>query len=163
MVLSREGQRRGSPAMQILPPSAAGYGFGALGVNWNLVLQVGGWVIQGIGLGLSVYESVKQGAEKTGLKQGDLTGSDIAELAKMISLQDPSGRSAAQWQQDLSSMIGGTGTTVPVACPPGSYRDPATQLCLPVKKAGFLSNLSTVEMIALGVGGFLLAKAAKLI
>jgi hypothetical protein len=136
---------------------------GGLGVNWALVLQVGGWVINGIGLGMSVYDSIWGAAEKTGIKPGDLSKSDISSLATMISAKDPSGRSAQQWETDLAAAFGsGAGPPTPQICPAGSYRDPATGVCLPVKKAGFFEDMSTGKMIGLGIGGVLLAKMLKL-
>jgi hypothetical protein len=139
--------------------------FGRLGLNFPLLLQVGGWIISGIGLGFTVYESIWGAAEKADLKSGDLSSDDISSLASMIAAKDP-GRSAAEWERNLTAMLGAGAPTIPPAtqtCPAGFYRDPATGACLPLQKAGFFADLSTGGWIALGVGGLLLARVLKLV
>lgn len=165
MLVSRRTENRTiSPLIQIGMGMSGGMS-GGLGVDWSLVLQVGGWVINGIGLGMSVHESIYGAADKTGIKPGDLSTSDISSLATMIAAKDPQGRSAQQWQTDLSAMLG-TGAGVPPTpqiCPAGFYRDPATGACIPLKTAGFFEDMSTGKVIGLGVAGVLLAKMLKLI
>lgn len=163
MLVARRTQRKAiSPMIQMLSPGGAG--MGKLGVDWALVLQVGGWIINGIGLGMSVYDSIWGAKEKMGVKPGDLSDDDIAALASTIAGKDPQGRSAQQWQQDLTAMLGSGATTPqPQLCPAGFYRDPATGACIPLQKAGFFEDLSTGEWIAIGVGGLVLAKLLKLI
>lgn len=136
---------------------------GKLGVNWPLVLQVGGWIITGVGLGMSVYDSITSGAQEANLKPGDLSQSDITALASTIAAKDPQGRSALQWEQDLTAMLGSGGPVTPQLCPPGSYRDQTTGVCIPIKQAGFFDDMSTGKMIGLGIAGVLAAKMLKLI
>ena len=163
MLVARTTQRKAvSPMLQMLSPGGAR--MGKLGVDWPLVLQVGGWIITGIGLGASVYDSIWGAAKETNVKAGDLSDEDISSLASMIAAKDPQGRSPQQWQRDLSAMLG-SGATIPQPqlCPAGFVRDPATGACLPLQKAGFFQDLSTGELIALGVGGLVLARVLKLI
>ena len=164
MLVARTTQRKAvSPMLQMLSPGGAR--MGKLGVDWPLVLQVGGWIITGVGLGMSVYDSITSGAKEANVKPGDLSDQDIAALASTIAAKDPQGRSAQQWQQDLTAMLGSGATTIPQPqlCPAGFVRDPATGACLPLQKAGFFQDLSTGELIAIGVGGLVLAKVLKLI
>jgi hypothetical protein len=82
-----------------------------------------------------------------------------------IAAADPQGRSKQEWESTLTAMLGAGAAPIPAPqlCPTGYYRDPASGACLPVQKAGFFEDLGTGGMIALGVGGLVLAKVLKLI
>lgn len=162
MLVSQKPRIRvASPLMQML--TGGRQRFGSLGVNWPLVLQVGGWIISGIGLGATVYESIWGAKEETGVKPGDLSSGDISSLATMIAAKDPD-RSAAEWERNLTAMLGaGAPVPTPQICPTGFYRDPTTGACIPLKGAGFFEDMSTGKIIGLGVAGVLLAKMLKLI
>lgn len=154
--------------METLMSKSTGGQFGRLGIDWSLVLLVGGWIIQGAGIGLTVYKSIKAGSEQTGIgiKSGDLSSQDIAALASNMAAADKEGRSPQQWETMLTSMLGTGAPPIvpsPQVCPAGFYSDPATGACLPLQKAGFFADMGTGGMIALGVGGLLLAKMLKLI
>lgn len=151
--------------MLMLRPKSSGGQFGRLGVDWPLLLQVGGWIITGIGLGASVYDAIWGGAEKAGIKPGDLSSGDISTLASSIAAGDKKGRSAGEWETMLTAMLGPGAPPLPTGQvpPPGFYRDPASGAFVPIKKAGFFEDLGTGGMIALAVGGIVVAKVLKLI
>jgi len=167
MLIAQRSQTGGTPYQlrHMLMPLGGRRQFAGLGVNWPLVLQVGGWVITGIGLGMSVYQSIWGAAEKTGVKSGDLSSEDISSLATMIAAKDPT-RSASEWEPILASMLGAGAPVMPPtppACPGGYYRDPASGACIPLQKAGIFSDLSTTGWIALSAGALVLARVLKLI
>lgn len=166
-MIAQRSETGGTPYQlrHMLMPLSGRRQFAGLGVNWPLVLQVGGWIISGIGLGASVYQAIWGAAEKAGVKSGDLSKDDISSLATMIAAKDPS-RSAAEWERNLTAMLGaGAPIMTPTiqTCPVGYYRDPASGACLPLQKAGIFSDLSTTGWIALGAGALVLAKVLKLI
>jgi len=124
-----------------------------LGIAWPLMIQFAGWVIQGIGLGLSTYEAI-WGAKQNVAPDEDLAPGDVRAIAQQIAAADPQHRPVSQWEALLNQSLQPQVTpTVPVTCPPGFYRDPATGACLQVAKAGF--EMPTWGWIALGVGGLL--------
>lgn len=159
----------GSGAEQIKLPylmnqlSAKPEQFGKLGIDWALALQIGGWVIQGIGLGMSVHDAIAHGAEKTGAGAGSLSDSDVNGLAASLSAADPQGRSVDTWKASLDTILGPGSVAPPVtACPAGTYRDPTSGACMPAK-AGFFDSMSTGGWIAIAAVGLVGAKALKII
>lgn len=158
MLVSRKAESRSiSPFSQMNMRLSGGLGF-----DVALGLQVAGWIINGIGLGMNVYDSIWGAAEKADIKPGDLSSGDISSLATMIAARDPS-RSAAQWERDLTAMLGSGAPVLPKTCPPGFYPDQTTGVCVPIKQAGFFDDMSTGKMIGLGIAGVLAAKMLKLI
>lgn len=169
MLIAQRSETGGTPYQlrQMLMPLGGRRQFGRLGFDVALGLQVAGWIITGIGLGASVYESIWGGAEEAGMKPEDLAMSsgDIAAVASNLAKANPAGPTAAQWQNTLSSMLGPGGLTAPTPqlCPAGYYPDPASGACMPLQKAGILSDLSTTGWIAVGVGGLVLLRVLKVI
>jgi len=115
-------------------------------------MQIAGWTIQGVGLGLSTYEALKGAKEQSGVES--LEPGEIQTIAASIAKADPKQRSAAQWEQVIRSQFGTSG--VPpgpgaVQCPAGFYPTPEGG-CLPIPdtKAGFLEDVPTWAWI---VGG----------
>jgi len=128
-----------------------------LGFNWALAMQIAGWTIQGVGLGLSTYDAIKGAKEQSGVQS--LEPAEIQTIAASIAKADPQGRSPAQWEQVIRSQFGTAGGITPptqVQCPPGFYPTPEGG-CLPIpeEKAGFFDQLPTWAW----VGGGLLAFA----
>lgn len=124
---------------------------GGFGIAWPLLIQFAGWVIQGIGLGLSTYEAIS-GAKENVAPDEDLAAGDVRAIAQQIAAADPRRRSVAEWEALLTQTLQPP-VTPTITCPPGFYRDPATGACLQPKKAGF--HMPTWGWIALGVGGLL--------
>lgn len=135
------------PAFSGIPTSLAGLGF-----NWGLAIQIAGWTINGIGLGLSTYEAVRGAKEQSGVEKLEL--SEISAIASQIAQADPQHRSASQWETILGSQFGGQ-VTPPQPVPPGFYRDPQTgQLVRLPTEAGTFGGLPTWAWIAGGVLGY---------
>lgn len=154
-----------NPLMLTLRSESSGGQFGRLGMEVPTALMWIGAGVFALGLGWSIYDTIKAASEKTGAKAGDFSTEDLSKIAGAMAKQDPRGRSAEEWMGGLTAMLGpgGSLTPTPQLCPTGFYRDPATGACLPVQKAGFFEDLGTGGMIALGVGGLVLAKVLKLI
>lgn len=125
-----------------------------LGIAWPLMIQFAGWVIQGIGLGLSAYEAI-WGAKEALPPDQELGPGDVRAIAQQIAAADPQHRPVSQWEALLNQALQPPPVTptAPVTCPPGFYRDAATGACLQATKAGF--QMPTWGWIALGVGGLL--------
>jgi len=127
-----------------------------LGFDWSLAIQIAGWTINGIGLGLSTYEAVKGAKQKSGVEK--LEPSEINAIASQIAQADPQHRSPAQWETILASQFGGQ-VTPPQETPPGFYRDPRTGQLVPLPtKAGTFGGLPTWAWIVGGVLGFVALK-----
>jgi len=128
----------------------------ALGFNWGLAIQIAGWTINGIGLGLSTYEAVRGAKDKSGVEK--LEPSEITAIASQIAQADPQHRSATQWESILAGQFGGQ-VTPPQETPPGFYRDPQTGQLVPIPtKAGMFGGLPTWAWIVGGVLGFVALK-----
>lgn len=135
------------PAFGGNPAPLTGFGF-----NWGLAIQIAGWTINGIGLGLSTYEAVRGAKQKAGVEK--LEPSEISAIASQIAQADPQHRSASQWESILAGQFGGQ-VTPPQPAPPGFYRDPQTgQLVALPTKAGLFGGLPTWAWIAGGVLGY---------
>ena len=150
MVIQRTGSGQ-APLLAVLEQERSeGFTGAGFGIAWPLVIQIAGWVIQGIGLGLSVRESIQDAKGKVPSGE-EVRPSDIRPVAEQVAAADPSGRSASYWEQQLKE---GFGMGVPEPCPPGFYRDPTTGACLEVKKAGMFEKLPTWAWVLIGLGGF---------
>lgn len=144
-------------------PVFSGTPTGTLGFNYALALQIAGWVINGIGLGLSTYEAIKGAKTQSGVEK--LEPGEISAIASQIAAADPQHRSAAAWETILAGQFGTTGTTPPVQIPPGFYIDPRTGQLAPLpddKEAGMLGGLPTWSWIVIGLLGFMVLKGGGL-
>lgn len=124
---------------------------GAFGFNWGLATQIAGWVISGIGLGISTFEAVKGAKDKSGVES--LEEGEIQAIAASVAKADPQHRTSTQWEQILRGQFGG-GAPTPGKCPEGFYPTPDGG-CLPIKKAGFLDEIPTWGWIGGGLLAFL--------
>ncbi|KKN57092.1 hypothetical protein LCGC14_0565640 [marine sediment metagenome] len=133
----------------------AGFGF-----NWGLAIQIAGWTINGIGLGLSTYEAVKGAKDQSGVEK--LEPGEISAIASQIATADPQHRSASQWEAILASQFGGP--TAPPPVPPGFYTDPATGQLVPIptKQAGLFGGLPTWALVGGGLLIFMVIKGGGL-
>jgi len=85
-----------------------------LGIAWPLMIQFAGWVIQGIGLGLSTYEAI-WGAKQNVAPDEDLAPGDVRAIAQQIAAADPQHRPVSQWEALLNQSLQPQVTpTVPV-------------------------------------------------
>jgi len=137
-------------------PAFSGTPQGAFGFNWGLAIQIAGWTINGIGLGLSTYEAVRGAKEKAGVEK--LEPGEINAIASQIAAADPQHRTASQWETILAGQFGGP--TAPEPAPPGFYRDPQTGQLVPIptQQAGFFSTLPTWAWVGGGLLAFMLYK-----
>ena len=165
MVISRtQGQgdmKHFDPIMAQMPvlsglPQSSGLGF-----NWGLAIQIAGWTINGIGLGLSTYEAVKGAKAQAGVEK--LEESEIQAIASQIAQADPQHRTSGQWESILRGQFGGGGLT-PEPVPPGFYRDPQTGQLVPIKQAGtgFFGALPTWAWVIIGGLGFVVLRGKGL-
>jgi len=168
MLLERSGYNDSSVLMSVLaskeqqPVQISG----DFGIAWALVFQIAGWVIQGIGLGLSIKDAVSQANQKLPAGQTVAT-EDIDLIADQLAKQFPT-TSKAQWTQLLTegfatkmAIPGPVGPVTPAPCPEGYYRDPATGICVEAKTG--LGKLPTWAWIVIGVLGFLWAQRSGLL
>lgn len=167
MVIARtEGQsdiKAFDPILAQLPAFSGTPRGGGFGFNWGLAIQIAGWVINGIGLGLSTYEAVKGAKTQSGVEK--LEPAEISAIASQIAAADPQHRSASAWETILASQFGMGGGTLPQQqIPPGFYLDPRTGQLAPLpddKKAG-LGDLPTWSWIVIGLLGFMVLKGGGL-
>jgi hypothetical protein len=129
----------------------AGLG-GNLGFDWALATQITGWVISGIGIGISAVQSVRGAKDKSGVET--LQESEIQAIAASVAKADPQHRTASQWEQILRGQFG-AGAPAPAKCPEGFYPTPDGG-CLPIKKAGIFSDVPGWAWIGGGVLAFAL-------
>lgn len=157
MVFQREGDTSITAFDRVMGFSGVG---GGLGFDWSLAMQIAGWTIQGIGLGLSTYESIRGAKEKSGVV--GLEESEVAAIASQIAQADPQHRSASTWEALLSQQFGGAGQVPAVRCPEGFYPTP-DGACLPIaaQRAG-LGAVPTWGWIIIGVLGFAVVKSGKI-
>ena len=141
--------RKFDPIMSQMPVFSGTQG-GALGFNWALATQITGWVISGIGLGISTAQAVRGAKEKAGVET--LQESEIQAIASSVAKADPQHRSATQWEQILRGQFGGGGQ-VPAKCPEGFYPTPDGG-CLPIKKASFFDEIPTWGWVGGGILAF---------
>ncbi len=141
-------------------PVFSGTPVGSFGFNWGLAIQIAGWTITGIGLGLSTYEAVKGAKDQSGVEK--LEPGEISAIASQIATADPQHRSASQWESILSSQFGGPTTPQPV--PPGFYRDPGTGQLVPIptQQAGLFGGLPTWALVGGGLLIFMVIKGGGL-
>lgn len=138
------------PVFSGIPKPIAGLGF-----DWSLAIQIAGWTISGIGLGLSTYDAVKGAKQKSGIEK--LEPGEISAIASQIAAADPQHRSPSQWEAILGTQFGAP-TTPPPAIPPGFYQDPRTGQLVPIKKAGILGDIPTWGYV---LGGLLVYTVLK--
>jgi hypothetical protein len=134
----------------------SGLSGGGFGVAWALVAQVVGYVIQGIGLGASVYDAVKGAGEAVPAGE-QATREDVGAIATELQKKFPT-TSKSTWEALLMEGLGAKGPapTQP-PCPEGYLRDPATGACIEIKRAGMgIGAIPTWGWIALAGMGFLL-------
>jgi len=131
-----------------------------LGFDWSLAIQIAGWTITGIGLGLSAIESIREAKSKSGIEV--LEQGEIAAIASQISAADPQHRPASTWEALLSQQFGAGGvpTLPPVACPEGFYRT-ADGACLPIPTKAGIGGLPTWAWIVIGGLAFVVVKSGK--
>lgn len=159
MVISRKQDQGDLLAFDTTMPAKDGFfgvPTGQLGFNWGLAIQIAGWTINGIGLGLSTYEAVKGAKEKSGVET--LEPGEVSAIASQIAAADPQHRTATQWESILAGQFGGA--TAPEPVPPGFYRDPRTGQLVPLitQKAGFLDNVPTWAWVGGGLLAFMYFK-----
>jgi len=156
MVISRTPEttdlRAFLPVLAQRPTNLSGVPQRGLGIAWPLMVQFAGWVISGIGLGLSAYEAI-WGAKQNVTPDEKLGAGDVRAIAQQIAAADPQHRPVSEWEALLNQTLQPAPVTPTVTCPPGFYRDAATGACLQAAKAGF--EMPTWGWIALGVGGLL--------
>ena len=157
MVVAR---KEGQTAIELFDPiiGFAG-GPGGLGFDWTLAMQIAGWTISGIGLGLSTYESIRGAKEKSGVVS--LEQSEVAAIASQISKADPQHRSASTWEALLSQQFGAGGPTPAVRCPEGFYATP-DGACLPIPAKAGIGGLPTWAWIVIGGLAFVAVKSGKI-
>lgn len=134
MVIEKIGDSRDA-LMSVL---AAKQGFsGGFGIAWALVAQVAGWIIQGIGLGKSVYDATREAGEKLPPEQ-KLDQQDVDAVATALQSKFPA-TSKQSWTSLINeAMAGKVQPTAPAPeCPTGFYRDPVTGACIEIERAGF--------------------------
>lgn len=149
-----------APIMSQMDVFSGTSGGSGLGFNWGLAIQIAGWTINGIGLGLSTYEAVKGAKAQAGVES--LEAGEISAIASQIAAADPQHRTASQWEQILGTQFGGGGQPPPV--PPGFYRDPQTGQLVPIQtqEAGFLASIPTVGWIGIALLGYMAVKGKGL-
>jgi len=130
-----------------------------LGFDWSLAMQIAGWVISGIGLGVSAYEAVKGAKDQSGVVT--LEKSEVAAIASQISKADPQHRSAATWEALLSQQFGGGAVVPGVKCPEGFYPTP-DGACLPIPAQAGLGAIPTWGWIVIGGLAFIVMKSGKI-
>jgi len=156
MVISRAAEANDRLQMTALI-AAHDTGFsGGFGIAWALVAQVVGYVIQGVGLGKSVYDAVK-GADQAVPAGEQASKEDISAIAGELQKQFPT-VSKSTWENLITEGLGQKAAqpVTPAPCPEGYIRDPATGACMEVRKAGVMGAIPTWGWIALGGLGLLL-------
>lgn len=134
-----------------------------LGFNWGLAIQIAGWTINGIGLGLSTYEAVRGAKDKSGVEK--LEPGEISAIASQIAQADPQHRSASQWESILGTQFGGAQVAQPQPIPEGYYLNPQTGqlVALPgLKKAGMFGDVPPWALVGGGLLIFLVLKGGGL-
>jgi len=133
-------------------PALSGAGqAGQFGFAWSLGFQILGWVISGIGLGMSVADAVADARKKKDIENpgATLSPSDLVSTAQKLALADPSNDT----EYYVRLLQGKFGPDAP-KCPVGFYLDPATSTCVPIKKAGIFTNVPGWGWVIIGIGGF---------
>jgi len=108
-----------------------------LGFAWALALQVAGYVIQGIGLGKSVYDAIRGAGEQIPADQ-KLDPQDVSTISDQLSKQYPT-TSRSQWEQLINQTLADkvAPQAIPAQpCPQGYTKDPITGLCMEIREAG---------------------------
>ncbi len=158
MIVTRGRQDNDSLQMTAIIAAQDGLsGSSGFGIAWALVAQVVGYVIQGVGLGKSVYDAVK-GADQAVPAGEQATQEDISAIATELQKKFPT-TSTGTWERLITEGLGAKAAVpvTPPPCPEGYIRDPATGACIEVRRAGMgLSAIPTWGWIALAGLGFLL-------
>jgi len=158
MILQRTNEENDSSVMlDVLARSEGMSGFGDLGFNWLMAMEVVGWIAQGIRLGKGLWESMRGAADQIPADQ-KLDQQDVSTVADQLSKQFPT-TSKSQWEQLLNQGLADkvVAPPTPPPCPPGYMRDPITGACVELKKAGM--GIPTWGWIAIaGLGVLLLPK-----
>jgi len=129
---------------------------GGLGIAWPLVIQVAGWIIQGIGLGFSVHEAITSAKDQ--IPAGEkLTKEEVGVVAEELAQKFPT-TSKSSWEQllleGMADKVQAPTATPAIQCPTGYVRDPVSGACMPVQTASAF-NMPTWGWVALGFGAFL--------
>lgn len=132
-------------------------GISGFGFDWSLAIQIAGWTITGIGLGMSAIESIRGAKEKSGVEV--LEQSEVAAIASQIAKADPQHRSASTWEALLSQQFGGEPPTT-ARCPEGFYPT-ADGACLPIPTKAGVGGLPTWAWVVIGGLAFVAVKSGK--
>ena len=158
MILQRTFEENDSSVMlDVLARSEGMSGFGDLGFNWLMAMEVVGWIAQGIRLGKGLWESMRGAADQIPADQ-KLDQQDVSTVADQLSKQFPT-TSKSQWEQLLNQGLADkvVAPPIPPPCPAGYTRDPITGACVELKKAGM--GIPTWGWIAIaGIGLLMLPK-----
>lgn len=143
--------------MSLLPvlsqEQSEGFTGAGFGIAWPLVIQIAGWVIQGVGIGMSVRDALRQGKEKANLPADQpLAPGDINSLAQQVAAVDTQKRGEAYWKSMLEQ-ADRPAPVLPTPCKEGFVRDPETGVCIPIK-AGLIDSMPTWGWVLVGLGGF---------
>jgi hypothetical protein len=114
-------------------------------------MQVVGWVISGIGLGMSVADAIGEARKKKDIQNpgATLSPQELVSTAAGLAANDPT-MSTAEY---LRLLQGRFGPDAP-QCPMGMYLDPASNACVPIKKASIFANVPGWGWVIIGIGGF---------
>ena len=158
MILERTYEENDAPVMlDVLARSEGMSGFGDLGFDWLLAMEVVGWIAQGIRLGKGLWDSMRGAADQIPADK-KLDQQDVSTVADQLSKQFPT-TTKSQWEQLLNQGLADkiTPQPTPPPCPAGYVRDPITGACVELKKAGL--GIPTWGWIAIaGIGVLLLPK-----
>lgn len=158
MILARSYDENDAPVMfDVLAQAEGMSGFGDLGFDWLLAMEVVGWIAQGIRLGKTLWDSMRGAAEQIPADK-KLDQQDVSTVADQLSKQFPT-TTKSQWEQLLNQGLADKIAVQPTPppCPAGYVRDPITGACVELKKAGL--GIPTWGWIAIaGIGVLLLPK-----
>jgi len=131
---------------------------GGLGFDWTLAVQVTGWIVSGIGVGLSVKDAIWGAKQQSGVES--LEPAEISAVAAAVAAADPQKRSVSTWEQLLGQQFGAGAVTPQIpTCPQGFYPTPEGG-CLPIQRqAGLgLGAIPTWAWIGIAFLGFMAFK-----
>lgn len=158
MILARTYDENDAPVMfDVLAQAEGMSGFGDLGFDWLMAMEVVGWIAQGIRLGKSVWDSMRGAAEQIPADK-KLDQQDVSTVAENLQRQFPT-TTKSQWEQLLNQGLADkiVAPPTPPPCPIGYVRDPITGACVELKKAGM--GIPTWGWIVIaGVGLLVLPK-----
>ena len=149
MVIQRAaGGSRASLLAVLQQEPSEGFTGAGFGIAWSLIMSIAGWVLQGVGLGLSVRDAIRGAKEQ--VPAGEVvTPTDVRTVAQEVAARDPRGRGVDFWEGLLEE-----GLKPETPCPTGFYRDPKTGACLEEKEAGMFEKVPGWGWLLIGLGGF---------